>query len=187
MLYIASDPGFSTIQENNMTIRACTTADLDLVTRVLLQSYRETYLYLWYDDGESYIQANFNAERLNAELSDPNAAFFLAYDEQTPVGVIKVNINSALGSYSADSALELERIYFIKEALGKGMGTEAVDFVENFARQRNKSIVWLKAMDSSAAVKFYLKKHFRITGEAWLTYEVMKDEYKRMVVMVLIL
>jgi len=170
-----------------MTIRACTTADIDLVIRVLIQSYRETYTHLWFDDGESYIQANFSAERLNGELSDPNSAFFLAYDGQIPVGVIKLNINSSLGSYSADKALELERIYFIKEALGKGMGKEAIDFVENFARQRNKSIVWLKAMDSSAAVKFYLKKNFRITGEAWLSYEVMKDKYKRMVVMVLTL
>jgi len=168
-----------------MTIRACTKEDIDLVTRVLLQSYRETYTYLWFDDGESYIQANFNTKRLNDELSDPNSAFFLAYDGQDPVGVIKLNIDSPLGSYSANKALELERIYFIKEALGKGMGKEAVDFVESFARQRKKSIVWLKAMDSSAAVKFYLRKNFRITGEAWLSYEVMKDEYKRMVVMVL--
>jgi len=167
------------------TIRSCTKDDINLLAQVLLQSYRENYLYLWFDGGESYIHANFSAERLEKELSDPNAAFFLVYDEQRPVGVVKLNINKGLGSYSADSALELERIYFIKEGLGKGLGKEAIDFVENFARERNKSIVWLKAMDSSPAVKFYLKKHFRITGEAWLSFEVMKDEYKRMVVMVL--
>lgn len=168
-----------------MTIKACTREDIDVLLQVFLQSYREHYLYLWFDGGESYIRANFSVERLNEELSDPNAAFFLVYDEQRPVGVVKLNIDKGLGSHSAESALELERIYFIKEAMGKGLGKEAVDFVENFARERNKTIVWLKAMDSSPAVKFYLKKNFRITGEAWLSFEVMKDEFKRMVVMVL--
>ena len=168
-----------------MTIRSCTKDDIDLLVRIFLQSYRENYLYLWFDGGENYMQANFTAERLNEELSDPNAAFFLVYDDQRPIGVIKLNIDKGLGNYPADGALELERIYFIKEGLGKGLGKEAIDFVENFARERNKSIVWLKAMDSSPAVNFYLKRNFRITGETWLGYEEMKDEYKRMVIMVL--
>ena len=168
-----------------MTIRSCTKDDIDLLIRLLLQSYRENYLYLWFDGGDTYIRANFSAERLNEELSDPNAAFFLVYDEQRPVGVIKLNIDKGLDSYPAASALELERIYFIREGLGKGLGREAIDFVKNFARQKNKSIVWLKAMDSSSAVNFYLNRSFRITGETWLGFREMKDEYKRMVVMVL--
>jgi GNAT superfamily N-acetyltransferase len=168
-----------------MTIKACSKEDIDLLLRVFLQSYREHYLYLWFDGGESYMRSNFSAERLNEELSDPNAAFFLAYDGDTPVGAIKLNIDKALGSYPAAAALELERIYFTREGLGKGLGKETIDFVEDFARRRNKSIVWLKAMDSSPAVKFYLKRNFRITGEAWLSFDAMKDEYKRMVVMVL--
>jgi len=168
-----------------MTIKACTKEDVDEMGRVLIQSYRENYTYLWFDDGEKYIVDCFGYEKLNAELSDPNAAFFLFYEGQKPVGVMKLNISSALGEFSADAALELERIYIIKEASGKGIGKEAIDFVCDFARERNKAVIWLKAMDSSAAVGFYERRGFAVIGESWLSFPEMKDEYKRMVIMVL--
>jgi len=166
-------------------IKICTKEDIDELTRVLMQSYRENYLYLWYDDGEAYVRSSFGGDRLSDELSDPNSVFYLVYDGQKPVGVIKLNIDGPLKGYSTDAALELERIYFIKEASGKGLGTAAVNFITNFARERKKSIIWLKAMDSSAAVEFYKNRGFRITGETWLTYPAMKEEYRRMVIMVL--
>jgi len=168
-----------------MKIRSCKIEDTDLLVRVLLQSYRENYLYLWLDGGESYIRTNFSAERLNEELSDPNAAFFLVYDEEKPVGVIKLNISKSISGFPAEAALELERIYFIKEASGKGLGRESISFILDFARENNKSVVWLKAMDSSAAIEFYKKRGFQIVGETWLGYQAMKEEYRRMVIMVL--
>ncbi|WP_431216097.1 GNAT family N-acetyltransferase [Puia sp. P3] len=166
-------------------IKICTKEDIDELIRVLLQSYRENYLYLWYDGGEAYMQASFGADRLTGELADPNAVFFMVYDGTQPVGVIKLNIDSPLYNYPAGTTLELERIYFVKEASGKGLGTAAINFITNFAREKNKSIIWLKAMDSSAAVGFYKNRGFRITGETWLSYPAMKEEYRRMVIMVL--
>jgi len=166
-------------------IKICTKEDIDQLIRVLLQSYRENYLYLWYDNGAAYIRSSFDADQLSAELSDPNSVFFLVYDGPRPVGVIKLNIDSPLKNHPAATALELERIYFIKEASGKGLGTEAINFIVKFAKERNKSLIWLKAMDSSAAVEFYKNRGFRITGETWLTYSAMKEEYRRMVIMVL--
>jgi len=101
------------------------------------------------------------------------------------VGVIKLNINSPIAGFSADTALELERIYFIKEASGKGLGKEAINFVSDFARQIQKSIIWLKAMDSSTAVEFYKKRGFQIINEIELQYLNLRDEYRKMYVMIL--
>lgn len=168
-----------------MTIKACTIEDIKDLIQVAQQSYREHYLYLWLDNGEGYMQASFNFDKLYGELSDLNSVFFLIQDDQRLVGLIKLNINSATGSYSADEALELERIYFIKEASGKGFGKEAISFVVNFSKQRNKSIIWLKAMDSSAAVDFYKKRGFQITGEFELRYPNLRDEFRKMYVMTL--
>jgi len=168
-----------------LTIKNCTKEDINDLLQVARQSYQEHYPYLWFDEGEGYMQASFNSDKFDDELSNPNSAFFLLYEEDKPVGLIKLNINSATGSFSADTALELERIYFIKEAAGKGFGKVAIDFVLNFALQRNKRIVWLKAMDSSDAVEFYKKRGFQITGEFELSYPNLRPEFKRMYVMVL--
>ena len=172
-------------QSPTLTTKLCTKEDIEDLIKLLEQSYLEYYTYLWYDNGAGYMQASFNAGKLNDELSNPNSAFFLLSDGQKLVGVIKLNINSPIAGFSADTALELERIYFIKEASGKGLGKEAINFVSDFARQRQKSIIWLKAMDSSTAVEFYKKRGFQIINEIELQYLNLRDEYRKMYVMIL--
>lgn len=168
-----------------MTIKNCTEEDINTLVEISKQSYLEHYTYLWVDDGAGYIQSNFNNYKLYKELSDQNSAFFLVHDGQKFVGLIKLNINSATDGFSADVALELERIYFIKEASGKGFGKKVIDFVLHFAKQKRKNIIWLKAMDSSAAVDFYKKMGFQITSVTELTYPHIKSEFKTMYVMIL--
>lgn len=168
-----------------ITIKPCTKEDIDDMLNVLRQSYLEHYTYLWYDNGAGYMQASFNTGKLNDELSNPNSAFFLLHDGQKFVGLIKLNINSPIAGFDTDTALELERIYFIKEASGQGLGKEAINFVSNFARQRQKTIIWLKAMDSSDAVEFYKRRGFQIISEIELQYPNLKSEYKKMYIMTL--
>jgi ribosomal protein S18 acetylase RimI-like enzyme len=167
------------------TIKPCTSEDLENLIKVLRQSYLEHYTYLWHDNGAWYMQASFNADRLQEELSNPNSAFFLLHDGQKFVGLIKLNVDSAIDGFSSDTALELERIYFIKEASGKGLGKEAINFVIDFARQRQKTVVWLKAMDSSDAVEFYKKRGFQVISDFELRLPNIKDEYRKMYVMTL--
>ncbi len=166
-----------------LTIKPCTKDDIDDLLKVARQSYLEHYTYLWHDQGTGYMQASFNTGKLHDELSNPNSTFFLLHDGQKFVGLIKLNINSPIAGFPADTALELERIYFIKEASGKGLGKEAINFVLSFARQRQKTVIWLKAMDSSIAVAFYKKRGFQIINEFDLRYPNLKEEYKRMYVM----
>ena len=119
------------------------------------------------------------------EWQDTFLSFHL--DELKPVGLIKLNIDSAIDKFTAAFALELERIYLIKEASGRGFGKGAMTFVVNFAKAKNKKIVWLKAMDSSPAVEFYKKSGFIITGETNLNYPQITAGFQRMLFMQLTL
>jgi len=168
-----------------MKVKICTAEDLGELVRVSTQSYREHYTYLWLDKGEGYVQNNFNLDKLYGEMSDTNSVFFLVYHEEKAVGIIKLNIDKGIDGFSVDAALELERIYFLKEASGKGLGKEAIDFVANFARERGKRVVWLKAIDTSAAMNFYKKRGFRIIAGTRVNYPNIIEELSGMVVMVL--
>jgi len=85
---------------------------------------------------------------LTAELNNTNAEFYLALYCYTPVGFLKLNIDAPLDS-EYKNALELERIYLNEEATGKGIGSELVELTIKIAKENNKELIWLKAMDTS--------------------------------------
>lgn len=166
-----------------MEIKTCSEKDINDLLFVAKTSYQDHYTYLWDDEGENYIKANFNSNQLLQELANPNTQFYLLYFQEKLVGFLKLNLDSEVNNYSPIEALELERIYFIKEATGKGLGKMVLEFVIDLAKKRNKSIVWLKAMNSSQSVKFYEKNQFEIIDEMILPYEFMKDEFRKIVTM----
>lgn len=168
---------------SNIRITPCTTAALHTLQDIAINAYGDHYLYLWYDGGMWYIDKCFSDAALKKELADLNAAFFLVYIQEELVGFLKLNISKAFEGGSAEESLELERIYLKKSASGKGVGRQAVAFTVDFARQRNKRIVWLKAMDSSRSVDFYEQNGFEKCGTYRLDFKAMKPEYRGMYVM----
>jgi len=167
-----------------MKIKPCTESDIPDLILVARQSYNEHYLHLWYDAGAWYLENNFTHQQFSEELTDTNAALFLIFNEHTPVGFLKLNIDKGYENFSDTEALELERIYFIKSASNLGLGKATISFVKDYAKQKSKSIIWLKAMDSALSVEFYKKQGFTIHSDYTLPYTQMKVELRGMYVMV---
>ncbi len=161
-----------------ITIHLCTPTDIPLLSEVATAAYLAHYTYLWQDNGDYYVNMSFSPERFKQEMADANARFYLIYLEKEAVGFLKLNLDKGIGHYSADTALELERIYMLPEVTGQGVGKEVMDFVMEVARERKKTLVWLKSMDSSKAVPFYQQRGFQIHGAAKLDFATMKDEYR---------
>ena len=169
-----------------MYIKKCIEADIDDLVRVSIQSYSEHYLYLWHDDGKKYVAGNFNSEVFRQQITDNNVALFLIHEnkESPPIGFLKLNIDKAYDDKNEKESMELERIYLIKQVSGKGIGSQVLEFAEQFAREKNKKKIWLKVMDSSiTAIEFYSRNGYKIAGEFRLTFPEMKKEFRGMHVM----
>jgi diamine N-acetyltransferase len=162
-----------------VTIKKSTSKDVPVIISVALQSYLNNYTHLWLDRGVAYMQYCFNNDKIATELAETNAAFFIIYNEKEAVGFIKLNVDKAIGSYNAATSLELERLYLLKKASGKGFGQQAMEFVTGFAKKRKKKIIWLRTMEKSAALEFYKKQAFTLYEEASLTYPEIKEEFKK--------
>ncbi|MER2997817.1 GNAT family N-acetyltransferase [Pontibacter populi] len=168
----------------DVSIVPCTISDLHTLQDIALNAYGDHYLHLWNDGGAWYIEKSFSDAALKSELEDTDAAFFLVHDADELVGFLKLNNNKALENYSPEDALELERIYLTKADSGKGVGKQVMNFTEQFARERNKKVIWLKAMDSSHdAIRFYEQNGYAHCGTYRLDFEAMKPEYRGMVIM----
>ena len=172
------------IPDDNIEIRRIGAARAPLLSDVAIRAYSDHYLHLWYDKGEWYINKSFPVKNLLKELEDEHARFFLIYYNEEAVGFLKLNIDAPLKGEENINALELERIYLLKSASGKGIGKFVLDFVFQIAKEQNKDFVWLKVMDSSAdAIRFYKNYGFEIWGKHFLEFPEMKEEFRGMYIM----
>jgi len=167
----------------SLQITPCGLRDAQAISDVAIRSYKDFYLHLWHDGGNWYINYSFSRPIIENELNDTNHAFFLVNDKEGPIGFLKLNIDKPLKGHELYNCIELERIYLIKVATGKGYGHQAMDFCFDYAKSLKKDIIWLKAMDTSDAVGFYESLGFRRCDSLTLSFPQMKEEFRGMVVL----
>ena len=167
-----------------ITIRKINSLDASLLANTALTAYCDHYLHLWFDNGEWYKERCFTKEVLQLELDDTNNLFYIAYVGDVPAGFLKLKINAVLETDNTKNGLELERIYLTKAASRKGIGKQLMELSLSIARQYQKEIIWLKAMDSCIGpIAFYRQMGFELCGVTRLSFKQMKEEYRGMVIM----
>ncbi len=148
--------------------------------------YREYYLHLWLPGGAEWYmnQYAYAAGKIAAELNDSNNLHYIVYDNESAAGYLKLRTNASLTGHADNTCLEIERIYLHKKSAGKGLGRQLMLFCEQVARQHNKACLFLKAMDSSSgAIAFYEKMGYSYCGSHTLSFPLMKEKYRGMVIM----
>ncbi len=162
-----------------MSIRTkkCTAIDIPNLVAISIETYRNHYPYLWYDNGEQYIKDNFSTSLYEEQFTNEHAEFYLIYDDNEIIGMYKLlhlNIET----------LELERIYILKKATGKSVGKKMIAAIENYATAIGKKELILKTMDSSNAFEFYKKVGFEISKKIEFQRKHLIQKYKGMYLMV---
>ena len=108
-----------------------------------------------------YLDEEFSIEKLAAELNDKNAEFYFAKLDNTIIGYLKLNFGPSQTELQDDKALEIERIYVLKEFHGKNVGQILYDKAIQVARQKNADYVWLGVWEENPrAINFYKKNGF---------------------------
>jgi len=165
-------------------IKLLTKEKIDEYIKVGKKSYLQHYQDFWTDEDPSpYINESFTNEVLEKELEDKNAELFIIYSDKVPVGILKIILDKSIGDYPEEESLLLQKIYLLVENSGKGIGSKVLDFVENFAKEQHKKIVWLDAMVKGMAIPFYQKNGYKIHSTKQLHYKNIKDEKREMYIM----
>ncbi|MFD1820771.1 Acetyltransferase (GNAT) family protein [Pseudarcicella hirudinis] len=151
-----------------------------LLSQLCNRIYRQHFPYLWDEGGlEWYTQKVYAPEVLKLEIEHPNTDFFFMKMGNEPVGYIKLNY-----TFGKDpEGMEVERIYFLEEFAGQGLGKKMILFAFDSARSLGKSCIYLKVMDSSAnSIAFYQKTGFEIISNFRLDdeFRLMKSELRGM-------
>lgn len=114
----------------------------------------------------AYLEQAFAAEMLRAELSNPCSEFYFATLDKVPVGYIKLNTGDAQTEQKEAYALEIERIYVLKEYQGMRVGKALFDKALQRAHELGVGFIWLGVWEKNEkAIQFYKKLGFKIFGE----------------------
>ncbi|RXM38978.1 GNAT family N-acetyltransferase [Chryseobacterium sp. CH21] len=147
---------------SSIIINKASAEDVEIVQSLGIQTFSETFAE---DNTEGamkkYLEESFNTEKIKSELNNPDSHFYIAWEEDNPVGYLKVNAGNAQTELQDEAGLEIERIYVKKSHHGKKVGQLLYDQALETARQFCKSYLWLGVWEENLrALQFYRKNGF---------------------------
>ena len=146
----------------NINIKRVTLDDIAQLQEVGRQTFYETFSAGNTEENMiKYLKEGFAEEKLRAELTNPNSEFYFATLDGHVIGYLKLNLGQSQTELQDDRALEIERIYVLKEYHGKKVGQILYEKAMQIARQKNMNYVWLGVWEENPrAISFYKKNGF---------------------------
>jgi len=147
---------------NAITLRKIQPSNLRQLQYIGKQTFIETFAHLNTEaDMQEYLNKSFTDEVLLNELDNPNSAFYFAEKDTHVIGYLKLNFGTAQTEMQGDDAVEIERIYVLREFHGQKVGQLLYDKAIEIAQQRNAGFVWLGVWEKNErAIAFYEKNRF---------------------------
>ncbi|WP_257668952.1 GNAT family N-acetyltransferase [Parapedobacter tibetensis] len=109
----------------------------------------------------TYLDEGFSMEKLTAELNTENSEFYFALIDDKVTGYLKLNVGQSQTEIKNDLALEIERIYVLKEFHGKKVGQALYEKAMEIAKQKSAQYIWLGVWEENPrAISFYKKNGF---------------------------
>lgn len=139
-----------------------TTKDIDQLQIIGRQTFFETFSSANSEENmNQYLKDGFSVEKLTTELNDKNAEFYFAILDNNVIGYLKLNFGASQTELKDDKALEIERIYVLKEFHGKKVGQILYDKTIEVAKNKKAEYVWLGVWEENPrAINFYKKNGF---------------------------
>ena len=147
---------------DSIAVRKVTIADINELQSVSRQTFFETFAEVnTAANMRKYLDENLSLERLLVELNHPESEFYFASNNDQIVGYLKINFGQAQTELQNPLALEIERIYVLKEHQGSGVGQVLFDIAIQVARRHKSEFLWLGVWEKNfKALKFYKKFGF---------------------------
>ncbi|MGE8536875.1 GNAT family N-acetyltransferase [Chryseobacterium sp. D764] len=147
---------------SSIIINKAVAEDLETLQSLGIQTFSETFAEDNTEEAmKKYLEESFNTEKIKSELNNPDSSFYIAWEEDNPVGYLKVNSGKAQTELQDETSLEIERIYVKKSHHGKKVGQLLYNQALDTAQQLKKTYLWLGVWEENLrALHFYRKNGF---------------------------
>ena len=173
----------------SISIKPATIRDAVIISAISSKTFYDSFAAdNTKEDVDKHMQEYYNVTKMKEELADTNNIFLLAYYEEALVGYAKMREDAKEESKDLIEPIEIERIYAVKEMIGKGVGKALMEECLALAKQKNKQTVWLGVWEKNfSAISFYTKwgfekygQHIFVVGNDPQTDLLMKKKFDSM-------
>jgi len=117
------------------------------------------------EDMNKFMNEQFRRDDLIKEVETNDGIFFLALDEDQPLGYVRLRDGERYTEFAEKSSIEIVRIYAVKPAIGKGVGRALMNKCIETAKELNREVIWLGVWEhNQRAIDFYTKWGFITFG-----------------------
>ncbi|WP_312422034.1 GNAT family N-acetyltransferase [Epilithonimonas sp.] len=135
--------------------------DISVIQDLAKKSWSFAYADILEQDQIDYmLDLMYSEETLNEHFENPNYQYYLIQEDNQFLGFVGFEFRLE------PETTKLHRIYFLKEAQGKGLGKKALKFVVNETEKIGNKRVILTVNKNNSAKKFYESQGFKIYDEA---------------------
>jgi ribosomal protein S18 acetylase RimI-like enzyme len=147
---------------NSVEIIAVTLNDLAVLQKIGIETFYESFSSVNTEENMTqYLAEAYSLEKLTDELNSPNSSFYFAVVNDKIIGYLKINFGDSQTELKLENALEIERIYVLKEYHGKNIGQLLFEKAMELAIQKKADYVWLGVWEENPrAISFYKKNGF---------------------------
>ena len=147
---------------NSTEIIAVTINDLSVLQQIGRETFYESFSSVNTEENMTqYLAETYSLEKLTDELNNPNSSFYFAVINDKVIGYLKINFGDSQTELKQEHALEIERIYVLKEFHGKKIGQLLFEKAMEIAHEKNADYVWLGVWEENPrAIRFYTKNGF---------------------------
>jgi ribosomal protein S18 acetylase RimI-like enzyme len=144
-----------------MIISKANKTHLPIIQNLAKKSWNFAYANIIKQEQIDYmLDLMYSEKALHQHFENPNYQYYLIQENNEFLGFIGFEFHQEL------ETTKLHRIYFLKEAQGKGLGKKALEFVINEAKKVDDKRVTLTVNKNNSAQKFYESQGFKIYQEA---------------------
>jgi ribosomal protein S18 acetylase RimI-like enzyme len=150
------------------TIEPVNAPMLDALVRLEQQTFTETFTAVYQPvDLAAFLKERKSHAAIAAELSHPQARYYLLYHNGEPGGFLKLNVDRQPddGTLLPTPVMELEKIYVLQALQGKHLGKALIEHAYAMAKEHQVKTLWLGVWEhNTKAYRFYSKEGFEKFG-----------------------
>lgn len=163
-----------------ITIRKATIQDAKHISSLGKKTFDQSFGHLFKNRGDlvTYLDETFSEEKIVHSLNKAHNKYWLVLEGAFAIGYAKLQLQSTSEFVDSEKVCKLQRIYFLKDYVSKGIGSKLHDAVFAEGSENESEYIWLSVLkENKKAITFYERYNYTIIGEHPFTIGSQKFDF----------